>query len=570
MFGNGGRGVGGKESDDDDDFFRPSTGGKSTLAKIFGISSKSATDNDERARASVPPKPIKISDRYGPSNFRYIPSQSSDAEPSSEETGKPPEWAIVRATVVTAYKLVDGDNVFLGKVGLALLKSSSGHRLLLYRTKTEVLGTITFTPEVKLFLKQDYLQFRTDDSSDFWSVLFESESDRQAMLSVLESWCTVEREPLVEEPMSEAEQNAEPTDTRSNLVARMAKMGGQALPLPERANAPPIPATGPGSDSSDTSDSKIETISTRPVRRQNMLPATGMQMVPLAGMISSGLNAPSVPGHGAPGIADVNFNLIMSETRMQNTEMRMNITKLESKLDRVLDRIDLLSLHSTTERPASVADREAEVLALEEKLLELKRENHALRSKVRTLEATADEGKRHVDAKLEQKVQAMEVTERRLKEELANLEQRVEASRGEQARVGERLAMAEKQLTEAKEAADRQTKELESTLDQLKEIKQERDQLKIKLTEENSRSMDAKTLIELLRKENDTLQQTVAKEKERRSSSQTSSSSLVKDIMNNCYQQLCDQITDPQVLRLIAQTIKRETKAVLDREKINN
>ena len=39
----------------------------------------------------------------------------------------------------------------------------------------------------------------------------------------------------------------------------------------------------------------------------------------------------------------------------------------------------------------------------------------------------------------------------------------------------------------------------------------------------------------------------------------------VKDIMNGCYQQLCEQITDPHVLRIIAQTIKRETKAALER-----
>ncbi|XP_058118993.1 uncharacterized protein LOC131287456 [Anopheles ziemanni] len=558
-----------KESDDDEDFFKPpTTGGKSTLAKIFGISSKSSTNNNERVTApSVGPKSIKISDRYGPSNFRYIPSQSVEVEPMAEDTGKPPEWAIVRATVVTAYKLVDGDNVFLGKVGLALLKSSSGHRLLLYRTKTEVLGAVSFTPEVKLFLKQDYLQFRTDESGDFWSVLFESEADRQAMLTVLESWTVIEREPLIEEPMSEAEKDPEPTSTRSNLVARMARMGGQAMPLPERAaKAPPIPTAGPGSDSSDTSDSKIETISTRPIRRQNMLAAVGMQMVPLTGMVASGGNTHNTPGQGTSSVADVNFNLIMSETRMQNTEMRMNMTKLESKLDRVLDRIDLLNLHSSSDRPASVADREAEVLALEEKLLELKRENHSLRGRVRTLEASETEGKRNADAKLEQKVQALEVMERRLNGEIVNLEQKLESSRAEYERVREKLELAEKQLTQTKETEERNTKELASTMGQLKE---KVEQLEKQLTEETSRSADAKTLIDLLRKENETLKQTIDSEKERSSASQTPGSALVKEIMNSCYQQLCDQITDPQVLRLIAQTIKRETKAVLDREKIN-
>ncbi|XP_049278323.1 uncharacterized protein LOC125761338 [Anopheles funestus] len=563
MFGDVGRS--GDHDSDEEDFFKPAppTSGKSTLAKIFGIAPKVTVNNSERTNAPVAPKSIKISERYGPSNFRYIPAEPVDDE-EGEDANKPPEWSIVRASVVTAYKLVDGDNVFLGKLGLALLNSTSGHRLLLYRTKTDVLGTVTLTRDTKILLKQDYLQFRADDSNDFWSVLFENESDRHVLLNAIESCCCVEREPVVEEPQSEVEKDIEPPKSkRSELAARMARMGGQAMPpMLEKAKAPPIPTTAPGSDSSDTSDSKIETISTRPTRRPNIMSAVNMQMVPLAGMIPTNANGTPVSGQPNAGtMADVNFNLIMSENRMQNTEMRMNLTKLESKLDRVLDKIDLLNVHGAgADRSSNAVDKDAEVLELEEKLLELKRANHALKSKVRTLESAERDGKREAVDMMEGKLQTLEESERRLKESVLSLELRLEASRLEVGQQKEKLSVLEKQLVEEKHSTESKTKEVQTMLEQLEEVQRERNLLKEQVEQGNTQSKELHTQMEQLQKECSELKE----EKQRQPVA--SNASLVKDIMNGCYQQLCDQIIDPQVLKIIAQTIKRETKAALERE----
>uniref|UniRef100_A0A182SL28 WH1 domain-containing protein n=1 Tax=Anopheles maculatus TaxID=74869 RepID=A0A182SL28_9DIPT len=564
MFGHVGQ-TGNHESDDED-FFKPTpnTSGKSTLAKIFGIAPKvTVNNNNERTNVPVAPKPVKISDRYGPSNFRYIPAEPANDDEATEDPNKPPEWTIVRASVVTAYKLVEGDNVFLGKVGLALLNSSSGHRLLLYRTKTDVLGTVTLTRDTKILLKQDYLQFRADDSNDFWSILFESESDRQALLTTIESWCCVEREPLVEEPLSEVEKDPDPPKSkRSELAARMARMGGQAMPsMHEKSKAPPIPTTAPGSDSSDTSDSKIETITTRPTtRRPNLMSTVSMQMVPLAGMMPTTGNGMPSQATGAT-MADMNFNLVMSENRMQNTEMRMNLTKLESKLDRVLDKIDLLNVHGAGDRPSSAADKDAEVLELEEKLLELKRANHALKSKVRTLETAERDGKREADAAMEGKLQTLEESERRLKESVLSLELRLGANRSEMEQQKTKLEVLEKQLVEEKHSVESKTKEMKVTLEQLEEAQCERNRLKERVEQGNRRSEELQSQLTQLQKECNEL-----KEAKQRQPTAASNASLVKDIMNGCFQQLCDQITDPQVLKIIAQTIKRETKAALAQE----
>ncbi|XP_050069377.1 uncharacterized protein LOC126557599 [Anopheles maculipalpis] len=557
MFGNAGQ-TGNHESDEEDFFHpAPNTSGKSTLAKIFGLAPKaSMSSNSERTNVPVAPKPVKISERYGPSNFRYIPAEPADDEEVTEDaTNKPTDWTIVRASVVTAYRLVDGDNVFLGKLGLALLNSSSGHRLLLYRTKTDVLGTVTLTRDTKILLKQDYLQFRADDSNDFWSVLFESESDRQALLTAIDTWCLLEREPVIEEPLSEVEKDPPPSKSkRSELAARMARMGGQAMPS--------MHETAPGSDSSDTSDSKIETITTRPTtRRPNLLSTVSMQMVPLGGMIPTNGNGGPVSSQ-ASGIADMNFNLIMSENRMQNTEMRMNLTKLESKLDRVLDKIDLLNVHGTGDRSSSVADKDTEVLELEEKLLELKRANHALKSKLRTLEIAESHGKREAHSIMEGKIQTLEESERRLKESVLSLELRLEASRSEIEQQREKLAELEKQLGEEKHSVESKTKDMKATLEQLEEGQRERNRLKEQIELANRRSDELQTQLAQQQKECCELQEA----NQRQRASANNNASLVKDIMNGCFQQLCDQITDPQILKIIAQTIKRETKAALERQ----
>ncbi|XP_035779268.1 inner centromere protein-like [Anopheles albimanus] len=592
-------GAGGdRDSADEDDFFKPSiagSGGKSSLAKIFGLTSSKAASVPDRAKAVTveAPKSIKVSDRYGPSNFRYIPSTEPGAEeqeqPATEETSKKPplEWVIVRASIVSAYKLVDNDNKFLGKVGLVLLKSSAtAHRLLLYRTKSDVLCAATLNRETKLLLKQDYLQFRADETNEFWSILFESEADRGVMLPLIEGCCTIEREPLVEEPEPSPKPEKEPEEpveqvnnnssssSNSNsrkiqLVARMARMG-QAIPLPPEkqrstSDRPPIPSSPPvvagGSDSSDdTSDSKIETIPSLAIpiaaRRPNVTHTLNMQMVPLAGMMTTS----GASGHSTAS-TDVNLNLLLGETRMQNTEMRMNLTKLESKLDRVLDRIDLLSVHG--DRGASGAlEKDAELLQLEEKVLDLKRENHSLRGKLQTAQQVTEE--RHSQhAQLVEKIRSLTESEETLREEIAELKAKVEAGSTDREVEKERQRELEMQLSDARQTEKRKTKELEQTVRELEEHRKKEKQLQLELVEERKRSLEATAQAEQLQQE---LQSWKGKVAECESAPQPSTGSLVKDIMNNCYQQLCDQITDSQILRLIASTIKRETKAALDRE----
>lgn len=98
------------------------------------------------------------------------------------------------------------------------------------------------------------------------------------------------------------------------------------------------------------------------------------------------------------------------ETRMQNTEMRMNLTKLEQRIDRVLDKIDTIAVQplqlgggrTTTSscNATTSADAEADLIAMEERMLALRKENLAMRRQLqsRATEPATDESAASTDA----------------------------------------------------------------------------------------------------------------------------------------------------------------------------
>lgn len=98
------------------------------------------------------------------------------------------------------------------------------------------------------------------------------------------------------------------------------------------------------------------------------------------------------------------------ESRMQNTELRMNLTKLEQRIDRVLDKIDTIAvqpspgvgrmINSSCSASTTSADAEAELIAMEERMLALRKENLAMRRQLHSLatKPTADDSAASMDA----------------------------------------------------------------------------------------------------------------------------------------------------------------------------
>ncbi|XP_039435551.1 uncharacterized protein LOC120417535 [Culex pipiens pallens] len=569
----GGSARKGHQSDDDDDFFKPTA--NSTLAKIFGISKPSNAPPKKPPPAgiqgSAPNSGVvgaKVSDRYGASSFRYVPPAPDPAEsqqtPSSSTTTTlveaAAEWNLVQASVVTAYKLINNENTAQGKLGIALLSSGTDFKILLYRSKTDALATLNISTGTKLFLKQDYLQFQSDDDS-FWSVLFEAVAERDRLLATIGQICSVEQEklpppprpvpasrttaaPIVEEPESDVDRS-----NRASLISRMARVGQPILPQDKAAVASTTEV-----DSSDTDAAvRIETIPRhRRTGSGGGKMTIGMQMVP-----STALSSAIAGQNMLQTAADCNFNMFMAENRMQGTEVRMNLSKLESKLDRVLDKIDLLNVGGSSAEGKSLLDKDEDILALEEKVLELKKENHALKGKVRTLEA---EGKSMRENSL-------------AKEDLLEAEEKCRE-------LGEKVALLERELKTSQNKSNEDRAQFERKVEEIslkdeiiegktKEVRVLEEQLQIaqsKEKETGEANAVLQTQIESLKESLKVVGQQLEDQKVSEASNKTMLDGLVKDIMNNCYQRLSERIEDGKILKIIGQTIKQETKAALERQ----
>ncbi|KAL1380710.1 hypothetical protein pipiens_013988 [Culex pipiens pipiens] len=565
----GGAARKGHQSDDDEDFFKPTA--NSTLAKIFGISKPNNAPPKKPPpagiQASAPNSGVvgaKVSDRYGASSFRYVPPAPEPDPAGSQQTTSveaATEWNLVQASVVTAYKLVNNENTAQGKLGIALLSSGTDFKILLYRSKTDALATLNISPATKLFLKQDYLQFQSDDDC-FWSVLFEAVAERDRLLATVGQVCSVEQEklppppprpvpasrtaaaPIVEEPESDVDRS-----NRASLISRMARVGQPILPQDK-----PAVASTTEVDSSDTDAAvRIETIPRhRRTGSGGGKMTIGMQMVP-----STALSSAIAGQNMLQTAADCNFNMFMAENRMQGTEVRMNLSKLESKLDRVLDKIDLLNVGGNSAEGKSLLDKDEDILALEEKVLELKKENHALKGKVRTLEA---EGKSMRENSL-------------AKEDLLEAEEKCRE-------LGEKVALLERELKTSQNKSNEDRAQFERKVEEIslkdeviegktKEVRVLEEQLQIAQSKEKETSEANAALqkqIESLKESLKAVEQQLEDQKVTGTTNKTLLDGLVKDIMNNCYQRLSERIEDGKILKIIGQTIKQETKAALERQ----
>ncbi|XP_055609381.1 uncharacterized protein LOC129756503 [Uranotaenia lowii] len=574
----GGSGSVGQHSDDDDDFFKPTP--NSTLAKIFGIA-KPSTNTIKRKEEPNPRPDVakergtvssasKISDRYGSSSFRYVPPSATQQNESdkiretktSQEKTNNPEWIVALASVVTAYKLIDNNNKGLGKLGLALLKLDTALKIILYRTKTDALATLNVTPTTEIYVKSEYLQFRTDDES-FWSVLFDKSVEKEQILTILGKVCLIHLEtteppepkppvpaarsfPIVEEPESEVE-----TSNKHRLISRMARMGQSILPQSDKTSS-----VNEVSDSSDTDVARIETIP-RHHRRSGsggkIHPvAIGMQMVPssqAAAAFSSAIAGQSM----MQTATDVNFNLFMTESRMQGTEVRMNLSKLETKLDRMLDKIELININNGSDARSNI-DKDEDILQLEEKNLELKKENHVLKNKVKNLESKTSSAEEFTS--LKDNLAASERQCNFYSKEIEQLQQDLHLSNVEN----------DKNLKQIENLSNEITAKNSIISEKTEELKVLNEKLQIMITEQDSMRQNNALLVkqvENLEKSIASLEDQIQKQSPQKGKQDFDM--MIKEIMNNCFQKLCDKLEDKNTLRVIGQTLKQETKAVLDR-----
>lgn len=458
-------------------------------------------------------------------------------------------------------------NEALGKVGLAVIKNDDKIRLILYRTKQLVLSTLSLQSTSIVYNKQDYVQYEDDDHS-FWSLRFEV-NDRETFLKTIDQHCNVEDEP-VEAPTIKPDAPIIIDDNKKvlesnklSIVNRMAKMGHQ---LPQMKRSIELP------------DAEIEEVrdtaaSYRPVVPKWKPDIPSREMFPYGGTANT--NTPILASSTLisynPNMmtAESGMNSFLTENRIQNSEVRMNLSKLETKIERVMDKIDALNM---VKQPRRKSDSEDEILRLEEKILALKKENRQFRLTIEELKEREHKQQRNGDserleaanrqnAELQKVLDSKVVEVKRLDSDIRDKSMEYEALQSDFTKLqAERLSeLAAKSI------------ELETLRKQLNE--QAADQASKVTALEASlacRISEISTMKSQGDKERDELTSKIqALQKAAEKVDQISVGDTIKEIMNNLYQKLQDQLADrdalgaQEVLKITRILIKKETTAAL-------
>lgn len=428
-------------------------------------------------------------------------------------------------------------------MGLAVIKNEEKISIILYRTKQNVLSTLSLQSTTTVYNKQDYVQYQDDDQS-FWSVRFEVD-DRKVFLKTIDQYCTVDDEASI---------------NKLSIVNRMAKMGHQ---LPQMKQSIELPNT--------EIEEVIDTASSyRPIVPKWKPDIPSREMFPYTGTANS--NTPILASSTLitynPNMmaTDSGMNSFMAENRIHNS-----LCKLETKIERVMDKIDVLHMER---QPRRTIDSEDEILRLEEKILSLKKENRQYR-------LSLDELKER-----EQKQQRMNGDADRL--EAANrknteLQQVLDSKMAEIKRLDSDISDKNMKFEILQRDYNKlQTERLSETAAKsadLETLRKQLDSHAADLADKESSFASRMSEISMLKmqgdKERDELISKIqALEKAAEKVDQNSVGDTVKDIMNNLYQKLQDQLTERdqlsahEVLKIARILIKKETSAALGMSKV--
>lgn len=208
----------------------------------------------------------------------------------------------------------------------------------------------------------------SDDTGICWSLGFAIMDDFNQVVDHLQQNCSVTVEhtedPKIENDKSETDSNI----SHKDLMNRMAKIG-QPLPMFTKGGG--------------TVNDDIESSSTSKTS-QSSFSELNSKTVPTAATRNKTKQAAfdrkiSGDGESTDSTMTTIGNVAELEARIHNTELRMNLLKLDTKMDRVLDNIERLQLETSSKHDAGDDEEENEIIQLEERILELKKENRLLK-----------------------------------------------------------------------------------------------------------------------------------------------------------------------------------------------
>jgi hypothetical protein len=506
-------------------------------------------------------------------NFEKDALDDDKSSKSQTDSESKTDWQVLMAKLVTAYKVINNTNTVIGKLGFAILISDKRElKMILYKSKIDLLSTLIVNDSKKIYQKGNFIQY-LDAHQNFWSVLFENESDRDEAVRLLEERCTIQMDEMEKSISSandpkviESENNENPDNAKAegdgdvetsdkacetdpeekqskqmkaSILTRMARMGKKIV-LPNKTS---------NSEMSDSSDA--DSSPKRKPYTNNSSPV--LQVAKLHPGPSPHSTAQTVEfvkhSHGniiSAASSDSSLNLMM----MQNTEIRFNLSKLDSKLDKLCDKLEVLSANSVSlsanDKNNNDSVREEDVMRLEEKILSIKRENINLKSIIRDME----ERLRNTNENSNDELNELKVQLKSVQVENKNISLDLENR-------NEKLQLLEGKLKNSSEEREIQLKNNEADVAELKS----------QLNVANRYVQDLQSSLDKIHSQRDS---NAAKESQTDGRSETAPSDvMIKEIMNNLYFKLCEKISNAndmkqsEILKIIGQTIKQETSECL-------
>ncbi|XP_037935221.1 interaptin [Teleopsis dalmanni] len=504
-------------------------------------------------------------------NLKYKRTKQPHSEPTSTATGTQAQaWKTELALVATAYKA----DASMGKVGVALLRDATNNfRVIIYKTKTSILSNLNVKKEdqTNFYMQNNYIQFY-DESMIFWSLNFDKHEDRQAFIDKLNFFnIKVEDKPEIktqteiiekvkESPVIIMDDKVDESpkgknNTRTSLLSRISKVGQQLpiFPKSDKITNNEIVTTTEYSDSSDAEVVATPLIVTnKPTiapKSKTMSKLTNNQIV--------AANSTSFYGNNTQFNAmETQFlQMMLTENRTQNTEMRMVINKLESKIEKVMDKVDGMSTGGNQK-----TNKDDEIIALEEKLLELKKENRKLKQTLDNNSQRINEESFHNLLKIyaddfeDLGIKPIKDLEKVFNDLIEKSKQFQKSNIKNESSVKEE--MKKSQLLEQELETERESHkiikkkllELENTLENLKQSHMEK--------EIEVETLNQKLVEQLEAQQNKTQQEKTQTE-------------IVLKIMNNLYGSLSTKMDDldvlqkEQIIAIIGQTIREESLKVI-------
>ncbi|XP_001355391.3 uncharacterized protein [Drosophila pseudoobscura] len=357
-----------------DDFFNGlrSNNGPRNLSQIFEDDVK-PLQNESRNMRYQPSSVLKHQQRQ---QHKIENKEKPKSALSQKWNVEPGVWTTVIAKVAHAFS---GSNN-MGRVGVALSLHGDGiAKLILYKTKSNVLASVVLTEATASVIEREsYIQFYADDKR-FWSLRFDLDADEQDIIKALRKYDL----PLTCDSAASSCSSSSISDQDNKPEANVKKKS--TTPQLQLQPPQPQPRSRLGPNVSKTH---------RPSEERPLADDVLMTPVPRAiGLSGSGNLLPVRPNE-----EEIHESLIVSK-RLGDSGNEM-----DKKMDTILQAMHLLvsgassstqlnEKHQITMVAGSENSHESEdeLIELEQKLLNLKRENRTLVKSLRAKEQALEE-----------------------------------------------------------------------------------------------------------------------------------------------------------------------------------